>query len=372
MRRVIVLTALAALAAGASIAASSVSSAAVKSVNVQVFAFPSSKAYPHVHGAKVPMTLVASTATTGRTFSVSLSGLPNRTTNLVAIGLSGGSIVDESFFSVSRAGIYVGTFPDIAHVSTTVVDRSLAHPNAPNVLVCTTYFDRGLGNLPGVVGGVFSTTNGGTESFSYKLGASSAIGVGTSATGKAGTFSAGARTLSRTKPSLTPVLTCSVPAVNSRYYSLRANTTLSAFKRSPVLKPTPTSPKTEDVYGGWTPVKVGKITVKQCASYAGPYTLTKTSTKAWDFKAGLSIPAINFNASTETGYTTTASVSYHLNSGVTRKICGVSSGPGGKTRNSCRLNLSANPPHRRCWRCSRGYRCRSLGSFPERRPGRRG
>lgn len=93
MRRVILLTA---LTAGASIAASSVTSA-VKSVDVQVFAFSSSKAYPHVHGAKMPMIPVASTATTGRTFSVSLSGLPNRTTNLLAIGLSGGVIVDESF-----------------------------------------------------------------------------------------------------------------------------------------------------------------------------------------------------------------------------------------------------------------------------------
>lgn len=123
--------------------------------------------------------------------------------------------------------MYTGTFPDIAHVRTTVVDRALAHPNAPNVLVCTTYFDRALGNLPGVVGGVFSTTNGGTESFSYKLGASSAIGVGSSATGKAGTFSAGGK----------------APVVNSRYCSPRANTTPNAYKRSPVLKPSRTSPK---------------------------------------------------------------------------------------------------------------------------------
>ena len=329
MRRVIALAALAALAAGTTIAASSVSSAAVKSVDVQVFAFPSSTAYPHVHGAKVPMTLVASTATTGRTFSVSLRGLPNRTTNLVALGLSGGAIVDESFFSVSRAGMYTGTFPDIAHVSTTVVDRALAHPNAPNVLVCTTYYEGSLGNRPGIVGGVFSTTGGGTESFSYKLGASSAIGVGTSATGRVGTFSAGGTytVTNETESDAGPY-----PLGTSREfkvlfaegeYDTQCIQTLTGSETNTYFT------KTEDVYGGWTPVKVGKITAKQCASYTGPYTLTKTSTKAWDFKAGLSIPSINFNASTETGYTTTASVSYHLNSGVTRKICGVSSGPAG-------------------------------------------
>jgi hypothetical protein len=40
--------------------------------------------------------------------------MPNKTTNLVAIGLSGGSIVDQHFFSASRAGKYTGAFPDIA------------------------------------------------------------------------------------------------------------------------------------------------------------------------------------------------------------------------------------------------------------------
>jgi hypothetical protein len=335
MRRVIALTALAALAAGASIAASSVSSAAVKPaavkpVNVQVYAFPSPKAYPHVSGAKVPMIPVASTATTGRTFSVSLSGLPKGTTNLVAIGLSGGSIVDESFFSASRAGKYTGVFPDIAHVSTTVVDRALAHPNAPNVLVCTTYFARALGNLPAIVGGVFSTiSGGGTESFSYEEGASSAVGVGTSASGKAGSFSAGG----------TYTVTNDVENDGGPYplgashefkvlftegeYDTRCIQTLTGSETITYFT------KTEGVYGGWTPVTVKSITAKQCASYTGPYTLTRTSTKAWEFKSGLGIPAIDFTASTDTGYTTTAKVSYHLNSGVTRKICGVSSGPSG-------------------------------------------
>ena len=133
------------------------------------------------------MTLVASTATTGRTFSVSLSQL-----------------------------------------------------------VCTTYYDGTLGNRPGVVGGVFSTTGGGTESFSYQLGASSAIGVGTSATGKAGTFSARG--------------TFSVENDTQYIQTLTGSETNTYFT------------KTEDVYGGWTPVKVGKITAKQCASYTGPYT----------------------------------------------------------------------------------------------------
>lgn len=329
MRRVLALTALAVLAVGVTVSASSVSSAGVKSVDVRVYAFPSANAYQHVHGAQVPMTLVASTVTANRTFSVSLRGLPDKTTDLVAIGLSGSSIVDEDFFSASRVGTYTATFPDIAHPSTTVVDPSLAHPDAPNVLVCTTYFDRGLGNLPGIVGGIYSTTNGGTESFSYDLGASSSIGVGSSATGKAGTFSAGGSyTVSNdaeTDAGPFPLGASHVFKVlfTEGEYDTRCIQTLTGSETYTYFT------KSESVYGGWTPVTVAGITAKQCASYTGPFTLTKTSTKAWDFTGGLSIPAIDFSASTDTGYTTTAKVSYSLNSGVTRKICGVSSGPSG-------------------------------------------
>jgi hypothetical protein len=225
--------------------------------------------------------------------------------------------------------MYTGTFPEIAHVSTTVVDRALAQPNAPNVEDCTIKFDRALGNLPGVVGGVFSTTTGGTESFSYQLGASSAIGVGTSGTGKVGTFSAGGtytvtnNTESDAGPySLGTSYEFKVLFTESEYDNQCIQTLTGAETNTYFTK-------TEGVYGGWTPVKVGSISAKQCASYTGPYTLTKTSSKAWDFTSGMAIPDIDFTASTDTGYTTTASVSYHLNSGVKREICGVSSGPGG-------------------------------------------
>jgi hypothetical protein len=44
---------------------------------------------------------------------------------------------------------------------------------------------------------------------------------------------------------------------------------------------------------------------------------------------GMSIPYINFNASSETGYSTSASVTYSFNGGGKRHLCGINSGPGG-------------------------------------------
>src|SRR5579864_5111362 len=95
-------------------------------VVVRVYAFPSPGTYPHVHGATVPMRLVTTTTTSTRAFSVNLQGLGTGTTNLVAVGLSGGAIVGQYFFSASDDGTYVHTFPAIAHVSTTVVKPALA------------------------------------------------------------------------------------------------------------------------------------------------------------------------------------------------------------------------------------------------------
>lgn len=330
MRRAIVLMGILALAAGFLASTSTASSAGVRPVVVRVYAFPAPNAYPHVHGAKVPLTLVATTTTTSRAFSVSLRALPNRTTNLVAIGLSGGSIADQYFFSENRAGAYTMSFPDIANVSTTVANRSLARPGAPNAVICTTFFDRSLGHPWGVVGATYSTTNAGSDTFTYDTGASSSIGVGTSASGKAGTFSvSGSNSVSSDSATANGAIGFSSGSYHfetefaeSEYYNrcLNPNTGQTSYTYYN---------KTDGRYGGWKKVHVASITAKKCAPYTGDVTVTKSKTKAWTFQAGVDIPAISFNASAQTGYTSTAEVSYHVNAGYTRNLCGVSSGPAG-------------------------------------------
>jgi hypothetical protein len=330
MRRAIVLMGILALAAGFLASASSASSAGVKSVVVRVYAFPAPNAYPHVHGATVPLTLVATTTTTSRAFSVSLSGRPNRTTDFVAIGLSGGSIADQYFFSERRAGAYTMSFPDIKNVSTTVTNRALARPDAPNAVICTTHFDRSLGTPWGIVGATFSTTTAGSDTFTYERGASSSIGIGTSATGAAGTFSGGGTNSVSTDTTIAN----GAIGFSSGSYHFETQFTENEYYNLCINSSTGESSytyynKTDGWAGGWKKVSVAHITATHCAPYTGDVTVTKSSTSAWTFQGGVNIPALSFNASAQTGYTTTASVSYHIDGGYTRQLCGVGGTFGG-------------------------------------------
>lgn len=340
MRRSIVLMSILALAAGFLASASSASSAGVGAVAVRIYAFPAPNTYPHVHGATVPLTLVGATTTTSRAFSVSLAGLPNRTTNFVAIGLAGGSIADQYFFSENRAGTYTMSFPNIAHVSTTVTNRALAHPGAPNNIVCTTHFGRSLGTPWGIVGGTYSTTNAGWDTFTYDRGASSSIGVGSSASGKAGTFSAAGTNSVSTDTTIAN----GAIGFSSGSYHFETKFTENEYYNECINSKTGEASytyysKTDGWAGGWKKVKVPHITAKHCEPYTGAVTVTKSTTRAWTFQAGMNIPAISFNASAQTGYTSTASVSYHINGGYIRHLCGV----GGTFGGSDPLLVQAQP-----------------------------
>jgi hypothetical protein len=266
--------------------------------------------------------------------SVSLRGLPAGTTNLVAIGLSGGSIVDQYFFSASRAGTYTRTFPAIAHVSTTVVNRALARPGAPNSNICTTHYDRSLGHPWGIVGGVNSTTNGGTDDFVYTQSASSSIGIGTSASGAAGTFSASGSN---------SVATTATTDFGGQWFSWGSHQFKSEFTENEYYNfcynpNTGVSSytyynRTDGWYGGAAIASVGPLNIplSNCVPYQGNTTFTKTTTSAWNFGSGVGIPYINFNASAQTGYTSEAAVSFHFNTGDNRHLCGAGGSPGGNS-----------------------------------------
>ncbi|HEY1916665.1 MAG TPA: hypothetical protein VGH27_13905 [Streptosporangiaceae bacterium] len=327
--RMIALAAGSALTVGLFASSSAASAAAVRPVEVRVYALPASSTYPHVDGAQVPMTLVAETTTANRTFSVSLHALPAKITNLVAIGPSGAVIVDEYFFSASRAGRYTRTFPALSHVSSASVDHAPAHPGVPGVVECTTHFVRSLGNPWGVVGGTYSSTSiSGTDHFSYRSGSSSSVGVGESATGKAGSFSA-----SGTNSVSTDAVT-SYPEENFSAGGHRYRTEFAESEYDIICINTLTGSEShnyynqaESWYGGAEVVKAGNINTPDCAPYTAKTFFTADTTNAWTFDDGISIPYIGFTASMQTGYTTTAEVNYLF--GANGQLCGIDSGPGG-------------------------------------------
>jgi hypothetical protein len=311
------------------------SAASTTPETVRVYAFPAPDTYPHVHGAKVPMIPVGSTTMTdmtSKTFSVSLSGLPAGTTNVVAIGLSGDSIVGQDFFPATKAGTYTRTFPAIGKVSTTTINPAAATSATPAVVTCTTYFDQSLGTPWGDVGGTFATTNGGTSVLSYTQDASSSIGVGTSATGAAGSFSAsGTNSISSSGTVTFPTEWFSYGShhfktefVENEYYNFCYDTVTGASSYTYFNK-------VDGWAGGANLVSVNSITANNCVVQLGGSSFTKSTTKAWTFPAGMSIPFINFNASTVTGYSTTANVTYSFNPGDNRHLCGVNSYPGGSS-----------------------------------------
>jgi hypothetical protein len=315
------------LASGAPAGATS-----ARPIAVRVYAFPSPDSYPHAHGATVPMRLVATATTSDRTFSVELQGLGGRTTNLVAVGLSGGAIVDQYFFSATHDGTYVRIFPAIAHVSTTTRAPELADPTAPDVEVCSTHFDRSLGTPWGVIGGTYSTTNGGVDTFDYQQSASSSVGIGVSATGAAGTFSAsGSYSVSTTADTGFPTQWFSKGSfvyetnfTENEYYGFCYNPNTGQSS-------TTYFNKTDGWNGGAEYYSTPSIHAAYCKPYIGGSNFTKSTTSAWTFASGMTIPVIDFEASMQSGYSTTVSVNYSINQGVERNLCGVDSYPGGSS-----------------------------------------
>jgi len=316
-------------------------------VTVQVYAFPAPNTYAHVHGTKIPMILVGTTTMpdiTDKTFSISLN-VPAGTTNLDAIGLSGGSIIDEDFFpaasartaSAGTAGVktYTLTFPANPDVSTTVVNAADARPDAPDVLSCSTYYDGSLGTPWITVGGEFATTNGGTATFNYGDGASTTLGVGTSATGKAGTFS-----LSGTE-SQSSSATQSFPVEWYSYGSHHFETEFSEEEAYTWCYQSLTGISSYTYFnhvdgwdGGDEAVGVNSISAPYCVPEnpgSSGVTFTENSSSAWTFTAGLSIPALDLNATAQTGYTNSASWAFEFNPNDNRYLCGAQGYPGRAT-----------------------------------------
>jgi hypothetical protein len=321
-------------------------SSAAAAVTVQVYAFPAPSTYAHVHGTKLPMTLVGTTTlpdVTDKTFSISLD-VPAGTVNLDAVGLSGGAIVDDDFFPAASAGTlsaetagtktYTLTFPDNPDVSTTVANSADARTGTPDVQSCGTYYEQSLGNPWVTVGGEFATTNGGIATFNYSGGASTTLGVETSATGEYGTFSAsGTETWSSDATQGFPV----------EWYSYGSHHFETQFSEEEDLLECTTLGDTTYTYfnhvdgwvGGDEAVAVNSISAPYCAKEepgnSDNVLYTADNTKAWTFGAGLSIPKLDLSATAQTGYTSSASISFEFNANDNRLLCGADGYPNGGT-----------------------------------------
>jgi hypothetical protein len=318
-------------------APSPTTSSAPGSITVQVYAFPAPDTYAHVSGTVVPMALVGTTTLpdiTDRTFSVLLN-VPAGTVNLDAIGLSGGSIVEEDSFPAASTGnasaetastqTYTLTFPANQDVSTTGVKAADAQAVA-SPQECTTYFVRSLGTPWVTVGGEFATTNGGTATFNYGDGASTTLGVGYSPTGAVGTFSlGGTETWSSSASQGFPVEWYS-------YGSHHFETEFSEEEDETYCYQARTGQYSYNYFnhvdgwdGGDEAVAVNSISAPYCVPEepgSSGVTFELNSSSAWTFTAGLSLPILDLNATAQTGYNSSASWAFEFNPNDNRHLCG--------------------------------------------------
>lgn len=322
-----------------------VASAAAPSLQVQVYAMPAYDSYSHTQGSSVPTKLLSSTDVN----TAQVAGVLNGTTslsvplgnrngkpqdNLLILGLSNGALTKEYHTTVSASQSSLSfEFPDSGPISSAgpIVKLAAAAVGpktaaSPDVVTCGTYFYRSLGHPWATLGGTYATTDGGTQDFVFETTTTSTVGVGASPTGAAGSFSAnGTQTLTSSATSSFPAQDDS--AGSHHWYSefteneyqtrciqsLTGQTTYSYFTSS------------DGWYGGQEVKAVGTLNAPYCAPYPGGSTFTLDSSKASTYGAGITLPYINFNASTQTGYTTSTEAIFHQN--VPLNLCGQYGGP---------------------------------------------
>jgi len=253
--------------------------------------------------------------------------------NVLILGLSNGVLTKEYHATVSASQSSLSfEFPDSGPISSAgpiVTPAAAVGPKtaaSPDVVTCSTYFYKSLGHPWATLGGTYATTDGGTQDFVFKTTTTSTVGVGASPTGAAGSFSAnGTQTLTSSAKSSFPTQDDS--AGSHHWYSeftaneyqtrciqsLTGQTTYSYFTSS------------DGWYGGQKVKAVGTLNAPHCAPYPGGSTFTLDSSKASTYDAGMTLPYINFSASTQTGYTTSTEAIFHQN--VPRNLCGQYGGP---------------------------------------------
>jgi hypothetical protein len=173
----------------------------------------------------------------------------------------------------------------------------------------------------------FARSSGVTMTYTYTMGQSSSIGVGISLTDSPGTFTAGgtyAVSMSQ-KTQFTPA-----HGPGSVYYETQVEPGL--FKTSwssAFCGPTTWQTQAIEIAGGGHEFLSHKTppNATRCTSYQAGDSLVLEHSTASTFSAGLNISELGFNASAQTGYDSSGSLSYHVTSG--QDLCGLDNYPAG-------------------------------------------
>lgn len=192
--------------------------------------------------------------------------------------------------------------------------------------VCTVSKVSNLGNFWVSVGYGYVSGSGASMKFTYTSGSSSTLGVGVSATGAPGTFSAsGASAVSSTS-------TVSYPSTAS-FKVWKTQFTWGKYKK--VCTTTGAGAITTylakaDGYAGGSSIQTvaGYPTANYCVSNAAGTSFTKASTAAYNSSVGASTSGtLGVNLSAKTGYSTSAKITFTFTAA--KKLCGTSGLPGG-------------------------------------------
>lgn len=195
--------------------------------------------------------------------------------------------------------------------------------------VCGETLEVNLGNKPVVVGGTY-TQSGSQARFEYTAGASSALGVGVSASGTYGSYSqSGTFSVSSTD----------VVGFGTRTGHYQYQTYFRYGKYSywcyPVWNPDLKTilqyrVKANLFAAGSVVSSTSEPFATNCVPFAAGTTYEKSSTSAYEWATGASLSgSIGINLSSRTGYSSTAKLFYENTSSVSRWLCGSSDYPGG-------------------------------------------
>ena len=298
-------------------------------------------------GQSVPVSIVgtATTDSSGRyAISAAQAGLraaaaPDGMVNLETVALGAGEFASYSFSrSLSQLASGAVSLPAAAAVKdakvqsatlanftrTATAGRAAASRSAaagPATVPC------GWGDIKTyapawtVVGASYDTTTSVTQHFTYTVGQSSSIGVGSSTSGTYGSFTvSGSASVSSSASEDFPTTT---GASNYRYQTQFRNSEY-AYSCSAGFLAYQTRPTS--FAGGARSASTTYPSATYCVWQEKGSTFTKNTSSAYTFGAGGFISEVGLNFTAQTGYDNSASLSYHF--GIAHYLCGTNAYPG--------------------------------------------
>lgn len=324
--------------------ATAANGSAVRDAIIDLYAWPSGKVLQALKpGQEVPRTLVA-TAIANSAGKFSLSLAPGA---LSANAVSSGFVNLEA--DSGSATWFFST--DAAKPAATAIGLTGAGTESPEY--CTPWTEvKNLGAQPSIVGQAYIASNYKhvTDSFTYSRGQSSSLGVGISPSGKKGTFTASgtvstSSTANQGFPTEGPGNTLFLTFFKAGVYHDVCGTTGK-------VKPDGASGESHQRYvvrstewasGDKIDHPVSAPSANQCVPELAGGSFQTSNERAVTWSAGFSIPPLGFNGQAQTGYDTSAQLSFVF--GSTGELCGTNDIPPGAAQVVAKKLSSANAPH---------------------------